>query len=1199
MLMSSSSGAGLGGAKLTPCTPRIDISRASSSSHHEEDSKDSTPENQDAITSALGVGFREEGTLDLRSSTEELDFQDTTTAQKSNINKSRPTSPLVFICDPNFDRQRKDSQTSEICLLSISGRTSRLSSVGSQCSDHSRISTASHLSVMSGQSRSTSPHKMLLETSFCGSRANLNDISTSSQISADDQHHKDDLQDGGPVEDVLEKVLLARKHDPREAILGEGITIEKPITTSSVASPPAAPVKRVSKSAPIQKPARATKPTPSNVATTSVTSTAMPMPTISISDSNQTAYDCKYVTPKGEKLIPGQTIKSHTGTEFVFIPLKGPLPTEFNQSSSSTLSATTQRKRSSSTTSTGLSSSAGGSRTIKQSDQQVKYSLGVKSKSTLNSSSTSSYYQSKEPEYIRIKLKPDHMYSDNDLGGGGGGTTSAADKHITAEKPKTLNLTNKQLNKITVLPAKSVQSSGGTSTSSPPQQQSLSRKSSLLRSRETISPAQDYSTTSTPTPTGSKQRSKSAFTAKLKETDSVVAGRSRSKSRERTSNDFWSSSPISTTQLSSTESIDGSGHKKPKSSVFSIFKPSSKKTPTKSTKSKLEGDSIRIPLHSPSEYENRSITTALTNEQHDISKSNETIEKSHKSISATNSEDSNSMTTVTVIEAIPTTITTTVIDVITTTTATTSTTAEQRRRSLKQNTTSSSTNEVKTTKKSDEVKTTKKSNEVKTIKLSGDVKTIKLTDDINKNIKSPDSVKQQQSITSPKIASVIEKPKKVKKLDNGSVTKIIAKENGKSDKQFTTTTTTTKPTTTTTATTPITDTITAVTATTTVKPKKVKKLDSGTKITKDKSDEQLKTPTPTDTTTGMLSDADKSNRNSVISTTEKEETSENSEHDSEIEFINNKKTTSKPSEVKKEEVVEDYERKTLVFQTDSFDDEELPYVPTTLPLERSVAVPIVPIKQRATFEMKTCPIERPRSTTPINPSTIDDYCYYDQTSSSSTSSTLSRQQRKQITEKLRISLPRTTDNTTTSTSSTLDRKTHKLKSPRNKGISNPKAWQEFADKGIASSSGGASSGAGSHQSTPSSSSKHEHDDSGDDVPPPPLPPRSAPKEQTKQWINFEEIPEKHKPPKRIQTIPSRSHIDVPPGVVEASATGVSTTNSENIIYNYVNPEDCQCECHETSTTTTTLIKTPTIPPEEIEPLLQDDDSKNTTAQKLV
>lgn len=103
-------------AKLAPCTPRIDISRASSSSQH-EDSKDSTPENQ--AISNLGLGFKEDGALDLRSSTEELDFQDAT--DQKLINKSRPTSPLVFICDPSFDRTRKDSQTSEICLLSISG----------------------------------------------------------------------------------------------------------------------------------------------------------------------------------------------------------------------------------------------------------------------------------------------------------------------------------------------------------------------------------------------------------------------------------------------------------------------------------------------------------------------------------------------------------------------------------------------------------------------------------------------------------------------------------------------------------------------------------------------------------------------------------------------------------------------------------------------------------------------------------------------------------------------------------------------------------------------------------------------------------------------------------------------------------------------------------------------------------------------
>lgn len=49
----------------TPSTPRIDISRASSSSHH-EDSRDSSPERelfegQDPSSAKLGLGFREEG----------------------------------------------------------------------------------------------------------------------------------------------------------------------------------------------------------------------------------------------------------------------------------------------------------------------------------------------------------------------------------------------------------------------------------------------------------------------------------------------------------------------------------------------------------------------------------------------------------------------------------------------------------------------------------------------------------------------------------------------------------------------------------------------------------------------------------------------------------------------------------------------------------------------------------------------------------------------------------------------------------------------------------------------------------------------------------------------------------------------------------------------------------------------------------
>lgn len=67
-------------------TPRIDISRASSSSQH-EDSRDSSPENvfdqvgtgtlQETATTSSDLGFVEDGATDLRSSTEELFFADT------------------------------------------------------------------------------------------------------------------------------------------------------------------------------------------------------------------------------------------------------------------------------------------------------------------------------------------------------------------------------------------------------------------------------------------------------------------------------------------------------------------------------------------------------------------------------------------------------------------------------------------------------------------------------------------------------------------------------------------------------------------------------------------------------------------------------------------------------------------------------------------------------------------------------------------------------------------------------------------------------------------------------------------------------------------------------------------------------------------------------------------------------------------
>ncbi|KAF4523354.1 hypothetical protein B566_EDAN005508 [Ephemera danica] len=203
----------------------------------------------------------------------------------------------------------------------------------------------------------------------------------------------------------------------------------------------------------------------------------------------------------------------------------------------------------------------------------------------------------------------------------------------------------------------------------------------------------------------------------------------------------------------------------------------------------------------------------------------------------------------------------------------------------------------------------------------------------------------------------------------------------------------------------------------------------------------------------------------------------------------------------------DHERKTLVMQ-DSFED-ELPYVPTTLPQERSMAVPIVPVRQRLCPEM--CPIDRPRSTTPINPANLDDFVQ----SGPRTGATPPPES-----ERLRISLPRE-DSLGTA---------RPLKSPHRK-TPVAKSWAEFAESGFQSDS--------RRPSMPSPAS------------PPPLPPRTSPPQNAgtppplppaKSWVNFEEIPERRKPPKKIQTIPNRGP------VLEGDAAS----------YSYVKPEDCSC-----------------------------------------
>lgn len=206
------------------------------------------------------------------------------------------------------------------------------------------------------------------------------------------------------------------------------------------------------------------------------------------------------------------------------------------------------------------------------------------------------------------------------------------------------------------------------------------------------------------------------------------------------------------------------------------------------------------------------------------------------------------------------------------------------------------------------------------------------------------------------------------------------------------------------------------------------------------------------------------------------------------------------------------EESTGLVSQESYDD-ELPYVPTTLPEERSLGVAIMPIRDRALMEVKMCPVERPRSTTPLNPSYLEEYCLNDEFEGSPFIHG----------EKLRISLPRKDikDGTTA----------QRMKSPRRISNASGKNWFEFAEQGIGGTSNTLCSPSNSHgKEIPSDSQTVRR-----------------PVQNTAEWIDFENIPEKRKPAKRITTLPHKDQM--------------MGETSHHIQYNYVNPDECQCECH--------------------------------------
>ncbi|XP_066145821.1 uncharacterized protein [Euwallacea fornicatus] len=832
-------------------TPRIDISRASSSSHH--DSRDSTPEREmfdcgDPNTVKLGLGFKEDDALELRLSTEELDFHDVTET-KSHKYKHRSASPEFD--ELYINSNRKDSQCSDVILLSISGRTSRISSIGSQGSAQSRLSNASHISIMSGQSaysRCSSPHKTLLETSFCGNKGSQLNID---QVSAESKEDSEDL----------EKVLLSRRTNPAEAILADNLGKEKGVSE---------------------------KPKKSNV-------------------------EAKPQFNEGKAKLPRRII-SKSGVEYIYIPLKGPMPVDDSsegkikaEQKSSHQAAKTRRKP------------AAGNKDVKASKPSVRSSV---------SKPQSQHHQ--EPTYIRIKLKPDHCYEDD-----GGSTSTSA-----AIKPATLNLPTQQEN-------------GTTPTSSDNNFNSIQRHHARSL---TNSPKLQRKEMGGSSPSQSVIRRNSFVTLFRTGPDSPNTSRQKRKNTII----FKDPAKNGSANVSSTESVDSKGKYK---SLLTLFKfPRDKAKPNepiaarrvKSADAKtrtyrqekreqpLSSESIRIPLHSPTYYENKSV-----------------LEDSHVS-----SQESQ----VTVVEVIA----------------------------------------------------KPKPLEEAVVKKIEVVEKIEMLD----TRLQVDSAEEQVSV------------------ENNRTITTTAELNQ----------------------------IPADLSCHSLKESKIAASDS-------------------------LGDAPKLSESA--SHLFDEHNSSESERDVELEYRKCEKPLFSGTECL------EIETKAIVLQQDSFED-ELPYVPTTLPQERSSAVPILPIKQRTGLEMKTCPIDRPRSTTPIHSSGLDNYL-----------DGFGPKYEPAISEKLKISLPKG-DTTAKMTSS-------EIKKPNEEA-------------------------------------------------PPPLPPKGI----QKSWINFEEVPERRKPPKRIQTIPSRGHIDIG-GLVK-----------ENVVYTYVNPDECKCECHEQKEPECSKNLVPQIQEDEV-PLLGQDE----------
>lgn len=276
------------------------------------------------------------------------------------------------------------------------------------------------------------------------------------------------------------------------------------------------------------------------------------------------------------------------------------------------------------------------------------------------------------------------------------------------------------------------------------------------------------------------------------------------------------------------------------------------------------------------------------------------------------------------------------------------------------------------------------------------------------------------------------------------------------------------------------------------------------------------------------------------------------------------------------------------------------------------------MRERANMELKTCPVDRPRSTTPLNPSHLEEYCTGIMVPQevAMTTTTVGHLDLEGTPvglgnggvaaggapplrgEKLRISLPRK--------ESVGKERIQSSKSPRRVSNASGKSWFEFAEEGLRANNNLERKDSSKQLLPPVVTPPAQ-------IQPPPGPPSSSsatleepkPKASTQRklsghWIDFENIPEKRKPAKRITTLPKETLPSSSAAVTAMAATTSSSSacggshhrsgsghhhhhhhhgqnqsqsqhqsqskttsdGGDKLHYNYVKPEDCQCECHE-------------------------------------